>query len=406
MRDIAPSRSPLRIGLLTHSVLPRGGVVHTLELAGALARRGHRVTVIAPAEAGQTLFRDPGAPDAPVHLALLPAGTIAGPLVEQVRQRIAAIARGLPTVLEAGDFDLLHVHDSLGGNALADLHDRGHRLPAWLRTIHHLDDFADPQLAAWQARAWRSAQAIGCVSDTWCRHLDEQHGRIARRLHNGVDLRRFKPTAMPGEQEALRAAGLRPGLTCLAVGGVEHRKNSLRLLHAFARLRRTDPRWAEARLVIAGGASLLDHSASLRGWFEALADLGWNEGPDQPVWRTGPLPDTLLPALMRHATVLAMPSLMEGFGLVALEALACGTPALVSRRAPFTEHLAGCAHVGWCDPEDIASIAHGLQATALLPRPDTPPPVCLAHGWDASAERHEDWYRATLATGVRLPAEL
>lgn len=383
---------PLRIGLLTHSVLPRGGVVHTLELAGALARRGHAVTVVAPAEPGQSMFRQPHG----VEVALLPTGTVGGPLVEQVRQRIGALARGLPQLLAEGDFDLLHVHDSLGGNALADLRDDGHTLPPWLRTIHHLDTFGEPQLDAWQARAWHAADDIGCVSDTWCRHLLEQHGRTAQRLYNGVDLARFRPAPEPGDAAALGALGLQARFVCLAVGGVEHRKNSVRLLAAFAQLRGSDPAWRGAQLVVAGGASLLDHSGSQRGWAETLDALGWAEGPGQPVWRTGPLPDALLPALMRHATVLAMPSLVEGFGLVALEALACGTPALVSLRAPFTEHLHGVPHVGWCDPEDTASIAAGLQATALLPRPTTPPPVCVAHGWDSSAARHEDWYRASL----------
>jgi len=387
---------PLKIGLLTHSVLPRGGVVHALELASALARLGHEITVVAPAEPGQAMFRQPGGQDAPVQLALLPTGTVRGSLVEQVGQRIDALTRGLPGVLAFGHFDLLHVHDSLGGNALANLRGAGFQIPPWLRTIHHLDRFSEPRLAAWQSRAWQSADGLGCVSETWCAHLRGTQARPVQRLHNGVDLQRFRPQAMPGDAPALAALGLRNTSVCLAVGGVETRKNTRRLLQAFARLRATDPDWATAQLVIAGGASLLDHSVSRQAWADTLQALGWAEGPDHPVWRTGPLADPLLPALMRHARLLAMPSLMEGFGLVALEALACGTPALVSRRAPFTEHLAGEAAVGWCDPEDIASIARGLQDTARLPRPQTTPQVCLDHGWAASAATHEAWYRQAL----------
>lgn len=387
---------PLKIGLLTHSVLPRGGVVHTLELASALARLGHAVTVMAPAEPGQEMFRQPGGGDAPVQLALLPTGTVRGTLVEQVGQRIDALTRGLPGVLAGCGFDLLHVHDSLGGNALANLRETGVATPPWLRTIHHLDHFSEPRLNAWQARAWQAADGIGCVSDTWCSFMRETQARDVRRLHNGVDLQRFRPQAPAGDAAALAALGLRSGFVCLAVGGVETRKNTKALLLAFARLRATDPQWASAQLVIAGGASLLDHGAAHRAWAETLHTLGWTEGPDQPVWRTGPLADPLLPALMRHARVLAMPSLMEGFGLVALEALACGTPALVSRIAPFTEHLAGEPAVGWCDPLDIPSIARGLQATARLPRPASTPQVCLDHGWAASATAHEAWYRQAL----------
>jgi glycosyltransferase involved in cell wall biosynthesis len=96
-----------------------------------------------------------------------------------------------------------------------------------------------------------------------------------------------------------------------------------------------------------------------------------------------------------------MPSLVEGFGLVALEALACGTPVLVSDRPPFTEHLSQAACVAWCDPESVASIATGLQRAAVLPRPRVIPDVCLAHSWDRSAQLHEQWYRRCLHAAVR-----
>ena len=194
------------------------------------------------------------------------------------------------------------------------------------------------------------------------------------------------------------------------MGGVEQRKNSLRLQQAFAHLRRSDAAWADARLVMAGGASLLDHTAARQAWAEQLAAWGWEEGPAQPVWRTGPLPDDAMAALMRRATLLAMPSLMEGFGLVALEALACGTPVLVSRREPFTEHLEGCDSVAWCEPESVPSIAAGLQRAAQRPRLSAPPPVCRAHSWDRSAAQHETWYarvlRAAAATDLSAACSL
>jgi glycosyltransferase involved in cell wall biosynthesis len=217
-------------------------------------------------------------------------------------------------------------------------------------------------------------------------------------MFNGVNLERFQPGPQPGDAQLLQALGLPDdgAPLCLAVGGIEQRKNSLRLLRAFARLRVMDAAWADARLVMAGGASLLDHGPALRGWRDALRELGLAEGLGEAVWRTGALPDETLPALMRRARLLAMPSLIEGFGLVALEALACGTPVLVSQQPPFTEHLGGCAAVAWCDPLDEASIAAGLQQAALLPRPPSPPPVCLDHGWARSAALHEDWYHEVL----------
>ncbi len=120
--------------------------------------------------------------------------------------------------------------------------------------------------------------------------------------------------------------------------------------------------WAQhpaARLVIAGGASLLDHSAYQIRFAEALVESGL---PDSTVIRTGPLTQDLMPALYRAAQALVFPSVKEGFGLVVLEAMASGTPAIVSRMAPFTEYLTD-SDVLWCEPSDPASIADAMQAT-------------------------------------------
>ncbi|WP_244259669.1 glycosyltransferase, partial [Paraburkholderia phenazinium] len=54
------SAARLRIGLFTHSVNPRGGVVHTLELARALGAAGHEVSVVAPAGPCERMFRRDG----------------------------------------------------------------------------------------------------------------------------------------------------------------------------------------------------------------------------------------------------------------------------------------------------------------------------------------------------------
>ncbi|MGM9486572.1 MSMEG_0565 family glycosyltransferase [Ideonella sp. YS5] len=378
-----------RLALLTHSVLPRGGVVHTLALADALVERGHAVTVLAPVQPGQSLFRQTRA-----ATVLLPMATPSGPLVEQVRQRIGALVDALPAALAAGRFELLHAQDSLNGNALAELSTRGVVSAPWVRTVHHLDDFDAPELGVWQARGWQASHAVGCVSDLWQRHFEQVLRRPAERLLNGVDLQRFTPR------------GHRPdaaGDYVLALGGVEARKNTPRLLDAFAALRRDDPHARTLRLVVAGGASLLDHRGALSEWHETLARCGLSEGPGSTVERLGPIDDARVPELLRGARAVAMPSLVEGFGLVALEALACGTPVLVSERPPFTEHLRGCAQVAWCDPLDVGSIARGLADAIRIPHVEEPPEVCRRHDWRRSATRHEAWYAQVLAAH-RIPA--
>ena len=482
-----PCTHPLRIALLTHSVNPRGGVVHTLELANALHDRGHQVTVLAPARRGQTLFRTPRCA---VELVPLDAAADADPaaavdVVQMIASRRAAYVKHLSQLLRTQTFDVLHAQDGIGANALADLCDAG-AIGSFVRTVHHLDTFADARVMAWQTRAFRRASQVLCVSQTWCDTLLREHGVQAARVHNGVDLTRFSrcaepqtplplplplpsgervgvrgrvPAPTPPEDPHLQCAfglaspnrsvgsphaarnphlaprplpegegvrqesslssssadaqiatrhGLRPGAPLfLAVGGIEERKNTLRLLEAFIAFHADQP---EAQLAIVGGASLLDHDAYAAGFHALLAASGMRSGPFEPVVITGTVPDADMPMLMRAADALLMPSVREGFGMVVLEALACGTPVVVSRIAPFTEYLGADeaeSHCCWADPQSAASITAAMRralapahAQALAQRT---PAVCERFSWHASAARHEQLYRAHLALAASAP---
>jgi glycosyltransferase-like protein len=383
---------PLRIALLTHSVNPRGGVVHVLELGRALVQRGHAVTLVAPATAGQRFFRDT---PCRVELARCPSPPSGADLRWTVRSRIDAVRAHLRALRAGEAFDVLHAHDGIGANALADLAEAGD-VPGYLRTVHHVDRFPDAQVQAWETRAIRSASRLLAVSKGWCARLAHDHGRPVDLVPNGVDLSRFTPHAGPVDPERLAGLGLAGRPRLLAVGGVEARKNSRRLLQAFVRLRQWLP---QAQLVMAGGQSLLPHDAEVAGFRADAAAAGLPIGAGQPILVTGPLPDALLPALYRAADVLAMPSLLEGFGLAALEALACGTPVVVSSRPPFTEHLAqdvGPGDVHWADPLDAESIALALRRAIAAGRRAAVPEVCRRFDWSRSAERHEALYRLPL----------
>jgi glycosyltransferase-like protein len=388
---------PLRIGLLTHSVNPRGGVVHTLELARSLHEAGHAVTVMAPAARGQAFFRAP-----PCRVELAPVHGTPRDTVEMVRSRIAAFVRLLEGLLARDHFDVLHTHDSIGGNALAHLRGAG-RIEAFVRTVHHLDSFDAPELVRWQQTAFERASQVLCVSPMWREHLAREYGIVAEQVDNGVDTRRFSPRARPEDALLAQRLGIRSGAPLVvAVGGVEERKNSVRLLCALALLRTLHP---QAQLVIAGGASLLDHEAYGRIFQAQMRCLGFDEeSPCRPVRIIGTLADEDMPSLYRLADVVAMPSLREGFGLVVLEALASGTPVVASRIAPFVDHLAE-EDVSWADPHDATSIAWAL-ADALAqfdPQRVDRSATLLAKrfSWDASAERHVALYR----TGLRARAE-
>jgi len=417
------SSRTLRIGLLMHSLNPRGGVVHSLELAEALIERGHEVTLMASARPGQALFRPTRA-----RLSIAPLSAGSGTprdLVGQVASRIQSMAMHLRGMPDLGAFDVLHSQDSITANALADLVEEG-RIPGFVRTVHHLDHFDAPQLTRWQARGVMAARQLCCVSALWQGELAANWSRVAVQVPNGVDARRFRAQVDVAEgrrdAELLARLGVQPqGVVWLAVGGVEARKNTVRLLQAFAQARRAAltilsatggssvaaqvaRQVSEAQLVIAGGASLLDHG-STAAEFDAVRlehGLGPGQSCEGRVRVTGPLPDEALPALYRRATALAMPSLSEGFGLCVLEALASGTPAIASRIAPFTEHL-GEGDVLWVDPTQVASITQALWQS-LDPHYTEPilqsaPSVCARMGWAHSARRHEALYLSLCATG-------
>jgi glycosyltransferase involved in cell wall biosynthesis len=182
-----------------------------------------------------------------------------------------------------------------------------------------------------------------------------------------------------------RRFGLGCGPIFLAVGGVEERKNTARLLAAFQQFHKTRP---TAQLVIAGGASLLDHSVYQTRFAELLDGGGL---PGSAVIRTGAVPHADMPALYRLASALIFPSIKEGFGLAVLEAMATGLPVVTSRIEPFTEYL-GASDVAWCDPLSVRSIADAMARVLTEPLCSQfvarGREVAARHGWPETARAH------------------
>ena len=181
-------------------------------------------------------------------------------------------------------------------------------------------------------------------------NLIARFGREADVGGNGVDACRYSPHADGSEAELRQRLGLGSGPVFLSVGGIEGRKNTIRILQAFVEIHRAHP---DARLVIAGGASLLDHHAYQAAFGRELTELG--EGASA-VSLLGPVADADMPGLYRLASALVFASVKEGFGLCVLEAMASGTPVVVSRIAPFVDYL-DPSDALWCDPADSSSIA-------------------------------------------------
>lgn len=165
----------------------------------------------------------------------------------------------------------------------------------------------------------------------------------------------------------------------LYVGGLSPHKNLPRLIEAFAigALHDVD-------LVLVGDLKdvFLTHVPALK---QAVARLGL----ERRVHFTGFVPDADLAHLYSRAYALVQPSLMEGFGLPPVEAMACGTPVLSSRAGSLPEVVAGAGE--FFDPLDIGGMAEAIRSLLADPgRRDRLAGTALARSrtfsWAASAE--------------------
>jgi len=221
-------------------------------------------------------------------------------------------------------------------------HGPHYTMPRWSKvpcvvTVHDLTFFDhaewhEASKVTWFRAAMRysvaHAAAIICVSEMTAGRLRDI---LAPRcpvvvVPHGVDQARFVPgEPRPGaDGEVLERLALhRPYV--LHVGTLEPRKGIADLVAAFDRLAGDQ---TELELVLAGGA-------------------GWKAGPvlrsvavarsRERIRRLGYVADANVPALLRRACAVVYPSLEEGFGLPALEALACGTSLVTTSGTPMAE---------------------------------------------------------------------
>lgn len=224
-----------------------------------------------------------------------------------------------------------------------------HDLTPWTHPEWHAKRTLVGFVPLWEKTAERASRFL-CVSQATARELLRGYPETASRVRvvpNGVDPE-FLPVAQGPALEKTRrryAAGRR---YILYLGTLEPRKNVESLVLACERL------WGQRRsrpdLVLAGGA----------GWktFALTRRIARSPFRDK-IHVTGYAPREVARELYQAAELFVYPSLAEGFGLPALEAMACGIPVVVST-AEALQEIGGDA-VLYAAPHDIAGLAQQMK---------------------------------------------
>jgi D-inositol-3-phosphate glycosyltransferase len=368
-----------------------GGMnVYVRELVSALAQAGVASDVytrrwaddlpdVVEVEPGFRVVHVPaGPPDLPKEA--LPE--VVGAFADGVRDHLAS---------SAGPADALHANYWLSGVAGHRLkHELGLPLVSTFHTLARVKaETGDPEP---ERRIQAEAEVVGC-SDVILANCPAEADELVR--HYGADPARIEvvPPAVehaffsPGDRSGARAAlghlGPLPGPVLLFVGRIQPLKGLDIAVRALAAL--GDP---TATLVVVGGASGASGAAEVARVRALAAALGVAER----VRFVDPQPHHLLSTYYRAADVVLVPSRSESFGLVALEAAACGTPVVAAAvgglRTVVRDGLTGFLVEGR-DPEAFAAHVRRVLADPVLAKSLATEAHALARGytWSTTAAR-------------------
>lgn len=225
-------------------------------------------------------------------------------------------------------------------------------------TVHDLGFYLFPELFRPQNRLYlqsftratvRRAAHVIADSESTCNDVVRLLG-IPRSKITVVPVgigEEMRPVRDPDVIEKFRRTRNLPEKVILFVGTLEPRKNVPLLLQAYALLRQRHK--LEHRLVLAGG----------KGWYTQEIERTVHAlGLEEVVIFPGFVPQPELPLWYNAAEVFVYPSLYEGFGLPPLEAMACGTPVIVSTALALTEVVSSAGIQ--VDPHDAEALAQAL----------------------------------------------
>lgn len=356
-----------------------GGLnVYVVEVAKRLAERGTEVEIFTRAvsrEAPPLTELAPG---------VLVRHVTAGPFEELDKADIPAqICHFTFEVLRIeasyapGRYDLVHSHYWLSGQVGAVAKERW-GVP-FVQSMHTLGKVKNAALATGdsaepdsrirgEAEVVAAADRLVANTAEEARQLIGLYGADASRVktvHPGVDLSVFRPAARDGQAAARQALGLRPdAVVLLFAGRMQPLKGPDILLHAVARMIRDEPGLADRLTVVfVGGPSGMGRNDP-----DMVTQLAARLGISGVVRLEPPCPQSELADWYRAATMVTVPSYSESFGLVALEAQACGTPVVAAAVGGLRTAVRDGESGLLVDSHDPADYARVLRRLAGSPR--------------------------------------
>lgn len=381
-----------------------GGMnVYVLQSALHLARRGVAVEIFTRA----TSSADP--PVAHVAPGVLVRNVVAGPFEgldkNDLPTQLCAFAAGVlraEAAHEPGYYDVVHSHYWLSGQVGWLAADRwavplvhtAHTLAGVKNAALAAGDTPEPPLrAVGEQQVVDAANRLVVNTDDEARQLVALHDADPRRIdvaHPGVDLEVFRP----GDRQQARAVlGLAPDEPIVAfVGRIQPLKAPDVLLRAAAEL-------PGVRVVVAGGPSGSSGLAEPGCLVRLAAELGISDR----VTFLPPQSREDLAGLFRAADLVAVPSYSESFGLVALEAQACGTPVVAAAVGGLPVAVRDGVTGGLVDGHDIDAWAAAIGELLRLgagPRGWAMRRAAVSHAASFAWERTVDAQLASYTSAI------
>lgn len=234
-------------------------------------------------------------------------------------------------------------------------------------TVHDLAFVRHPETVAFKTRkalslrlkkTLKKADHIFVASDFTARELSELYGVPAEKMttvYAGVDRGVFKPMEYSECKDVLEAKGVCDKGYFFYLGTIEPRKNIERMVIAYSQtVKRLEAEGKKTIPLVLGG--------KLGWYYDEIFERIKSEGIEDKIILAGYLDDKDKTALYSRARAFVFPSLYEGFGIPALEAMACATPVLTSNVSSLPEVVGDKAIL--CDPFDVNDIATGFYRLA------------------------------------------